>query len=328
MDLPGPIHDFLLVFLGSGLILGGIGVVLLPNPIYSAFSLGLVLVCISLFYILLNSYFVATALLIYVGAINVLIIFAVMFMNGSEYYKDFHLWTVGSGVTLLVCTSIFLLMTTITDTSWYGIIWTTRSNQIIEQDLINTHGEAHYSTCMLLAGILLKMGAYGLVRINMELFPHAHSIFSPWLIIVGTIQIIYAASTSPGQRNLKKRIAYSSVSHMGFIIIGIGSISDTGLNGAILQIISHGFIGAALFFLAGTSYDRIRLVYLDEMGGMAIAIPKYSRLSVSCRWPLLHYPKKVASMPFSDESDSPTISSTNKVIKCTVITIETTEKDI
>nr|YP_009751787.1 NADH dehydrogenase subunit D [Herpetospermum pedunculosum]QIT04520.1 NADH dehydrogenase subunit D [Herpetospermum pedunculosum] len=140
--------------------------------------------------------------------------------------------------------------------------------------LPDTHGEAHYSTCMLLAGILLKMGAYGLVRINMELLPHAHSIFSPWLIIVGIMQIIYAASTSSGQRNLKKRIAYSSVSHMGFIIIGIGSISDTGLNGAILQIISHGFIGAALFFLAGTSYDRIRLVYLDQMGGMAIPIPK------------------------------------------------------
>nr|QHN53171.1 NADH-plastoquinone oxidoreductase subunit 4 [Elatostema laevissimum var. laevissimum] len=140
--------------------------------------------------------------------------------------------------------------------------------------LPDTHGEAHYSTCMLLAGILLKMGAYGLIKINMELLPHAHSIFSPCLMIVGTIQIIYAASTSPGQRNLKKRIAYSSVSHMGFIIIGLGSISDTGLNGAVLQIISHGFIGAALFFLAGTSYDRIRLVYLDEMGGMAITIPK------------------------------------------------------
>nr|YP_010427680.1 NADH dehydrogenase subunit D [Gyrinops caudata]YP_010427685.1 NADH dehydrogenase subunit D [Gyrinops caudata]USN93082.1 NADH dehydrogenase subunit D [Gyrinops caudata]USN93087.1 NADH dehydrogenase subunit D [Gyrinops caudata] len=140
--------------------------------------------------------------------------------------------------------------------------------------LPDTHGEAHYSTCMLLAGILLKMGAYGLVRINMELLPHAHSIFSPWLMIVGTMQIIYAASTSLGQRNLKKRIANSSVSHMGFIIIGIGSITDTGLNGAFLQIISHGFIGAALFFLAGTSYDRIRLVYLDEMGGMALPIPK------------------------------------------------------
>jgi len=140
--------------------------------------------------------------------------------------------------------------------------------------LPDTHGEAHYSTCMLLAGILLKMGAYGLVRINMELLSHAHSIFSPWLIIIGTMQIIYAALISLGQRNLKKRIAYSSVSHMGFIIIGISSITETGLNGAFLQIISHGFIGATLFFLAGTSYDRIRLVYLDEMGGIAIPMPK------------------------------------------------------
>ncbi|KAK9122083.1 hypothetical protein Syun_019700 [Stephania yunnanensis] len=139
MDLPGPIHDFLLVFFGSGLIMGGLGVVLFTNPILSAFSLGLVLVCISFFYILANSHFVAAAqLLIYVGAINVLIIFAVMFMNGSEYYNDFHLWTVGDGATLLVCTSIFVsLITTILDTSWYGIIWTTKSNQIIEQDLIN-----------------------------------------------------------------------------------------------------------------------------------------------------------------------------------------------
>ena len=139
MDLSEPIHDFLLVFLGSGLILGGLGVVLLPNPIYSAFSLGLVLICTSLFYILSNSYFVAAAqLLIYVGAINVLIIFAVMFMNGSEYYKDFHLWTVGDGITSMVCISLFIsLITTISDTSWYGIIWTTRSNQIIEQDFLS-----------------------------------------------------------------------------------------------------------------------------------------------------------------------------------------------
>jgi NAD(P)H-quinone oxidoreductase subunit 6 len=140
MDLPGPIHDILLVFLGSGLILGGLGVVLLTNPIYSAFSLGLVLVCISLFHIPSNSYFVAAAqLLIYVGAINVLIVFAVMFVNGSESYKDLYLLTVGDGVTLLVCTSIlFSLITTISNTSWYGIIWTTRSNQIIEQDLTSS----------------------------------------------------------------------------------------------------------------------------------------------------------------------------------------------
>nr|YP_010506598.1 NADH dehydrogenase subunit I [Persicaria hydropiper]YP_010698272.1 NADH-plastoquinone oxidoreductase subunit 6 [Persicaria viscosa]YP_010977123.1 NADH-plastoquinone oxidoreductase subunit 6 [Persicaria jucunda]WOZ09628.1 NADH-plastoquinone oxidoreductase subunit 6 [Persicaria pubescens]UXF58342.1 NADH dehydrogenase subunit I [Persicaria hydropiper]WCH58264.1 NADH-plastoquinone oxidoreductase subunit 6 [Persicaria viscosa]WNZ34318.1 NADH-plastoquinone oxidoreductase subunit 6 [Persicaria ju len=150
MDLPGPIHDFLLVFLGSGLIVGGLGVILFTNPIFSAFSLGLVLVCISLFYILANSQFVASAqLLIYVGAINVLIIFAVMFVNGLEYDKNFRLWTLGDGITLLVCTSIFvLLISSILNTSWYGIIWTTKFNQIIEQDLINNSQQIgiHLST--------------------------------------------------------------------------------------------------------------------------------------------------------------------------------------
>nr|YP_010386354.1 NADH-plastoquinone oxidoreductase subunit 6 [Pterygiella cylindrica]YP_010386439.1 NADH-plastoquinone oxidoreductase subunit 6 [Pterygiella duclouxii]UPO66078.1 NADH-plastoquinone oxidoreductase subunit 6 [Pterygiella cylindrica]UPO66163.1 NADH-plastoquinone oxidoreductase subunit 6 [Pterygiella duclouxii] len=173
MDLPGPIHDFLLVFLGSGLILGSLAVVLLPNPIYSAFSLGLVLFCISLFYIISNSYFVAAAqLLIYVGAINVLIIFAVMFMNGSEYYKDFHLLTVGDGVTSLVCTSLLIsLITTILDTSWYGIIWTTKSNQILEQDLINNSQQIgiHLSTDFFLPfeliSIILLVALIGAIAI-------------------------------------------------------------------------------------------------------------------------------------------------------------------
>nr|YP_004769865.1 NADH-plastoquinone oxidoreductase subunit 6 [Wolffiella lingulata]AEK94478.1 NADH-plastoquinone oxidoreductase subunit 6 [Wolffiella lingulata] len=156
MDLTGPIHDILVVFLGLVVILGGLGVVLFTNPIYSAFSLGLVnkttpgppnittirgnilfVYLYSIFYC--NSYFVAAAqLLIYVGAINVLILFAVMFMKGSEYSNDLRLWTVGDGVTALVCTCIlFLLISTISDTSWYGIIWTTKSNHIIEQDLIS-----------------------------------------------------------------------------------------------------------------------------------------------------------------------------------------------
>jgi len=150
MDLPETLHDFLLVFLGSGIILGSLGVVLLTNPIFSAFSLGLVLVCISLLYILSNFHFVAASqLLIYVGAINILILFTVMFMNSSEYYQDFNLWTVGDEITLIVCTSIFVsLITIIPDTSWYEIIWTTRPNQIIEQDLISTSQQIgiHLST--------------------------------------------------------------------------------------------------------------------------------------------------------------------------------------
>nr|YP_009478680.1 NADH dehydrogenase subunit 6 [Strobilanthes cusia]AVP50383.1 NADH dehydrogenase subunit 6 [Strobilanthes cusia]QKY60653.1 NADH-plastoquinone oxidoreductase subunit 6 [Strobilanthes bantonensis] len=173
MDLPGPIHDFLLVFLGSGLIFGSLAVVLFRNPIYSAFSLGLVLFCISLFYILSNSYFVAAAqLLIYVGAINVLIIFAVMFMNGSEYYKDFHLWTVGDRVTSTVCTSLFIsLISTILDTSWYGILWTTKSNQILEQDLISNSQKIgiHLSTDFFLPfeliSIILLVALIGAIAI-------------------------------------------------------------------------------------------------------------------------------------------------------------------
>nr|YP_010008261.1 NADH-plastoquinone oxidoreductase subunit 6 [Combretum kraussii]QNR88033.1 NADH-plastoquinone oxidoreductase subunit 6 [Combretum kraussii] len=161
MDLPGPIHDFLLLFLGSVLILGGLGVVLLTNTIYSAFSLGLVLVCISLFFILSNSHFVAAAqLLIYVGAINVLIIFAVMFMNSSEYYKDLNFWTVGNGITSLVCTSIFVsLISTILDTSWYAIIWTTKSNQILEQDLVGNSQQIgiHLSTDFFLPFELISL---------------------------------------------------------------------------------------------------------------------------------------------------------------------------
>nr|YP_010615168.1 NADH-plastoquinone oxidoreductase subunit 6 [Barleria strigosa]WAS33330.1 NADH-plastoquinone oxidoreductase subunit 6 [Barleria strigosa] len=173
MDLPGPIHDFLLVFLGSGLILGSLAVVLFSNPIYSAFSLGLVLFCISLFYILSNSYFVAAAqLLIYVGAINVLIIFAVMFMNGSEYSKDFHLWTVGDRITSMVCISLFIsLITTILDTSWYGILWTTKSNQILEQDLISNSQQIgiHLSTDFFLPfefiSIILLVALIGAIAI-------------------------------------------------------------------------------------------------------------------------------------------------------------------
>nr|Q85FH5.2 RecName: Full=NAD(P)H-quinone oxidoreductase chain 4, chloroplastic; AltName: Full=NAD(P)H dehydrogenase, chain 4; AltName: Full=NADH-plastoquinone oxidoreductase chain 4 [Adiantum capillus-veneris]AAP29441.2 NADH dehydrogenase subunit 4 [Adiantum capillus-veneris] len=151
--------------------------------------------------------------------------------------------------------------------------------------LPDTHGEAHYSTCMLLAGVLLKMGGYGLIRINLELLTHAHFLLGSWMMLFGAIQIIYASLISMSQRNFKRRIAYSSISHMGFVTIGIGSFTETGINGAILQMISHGLIGAALFFLAGTCYDRTRTYLLDQLGGAAISMPKlftmFSTLSLA-----------------------------------------------
>lgn len=140
--------------------------------------------------------------------------------------------------------------------------------------LPDAHGEAHTSASMLLAGVLLKMGGYALVRINMSLLPDAHKIFAPGLIVIGIINIIYAACISFAQRNLKRKIAYSSISHMGFVLIGLGSISVSGLNGAMFQMISHGLIGASLFFLAGIIYDRTQTLSLEEIGGLGQSMPK------------------------------------------------------
>jgi NAD(P)H-quinone oxidoreductase subunit 4 len=140
--------------------------------------------------------------------------------------------------------------------------------------LPDTHGEAHPSTCMLLAGILLKMGGYGLIRLNVQILSQAHHLLAPFLVVLGVINIVYAALTSLAQRNLKRKIAYSSVSHMGFVLIGIGSLTDIGMSGALLQMISHGLIGASLFFLAGAIYDRTRTLILEHMGDMAQPMPK------------------------------------------------------
>ena len=134
--------------------------------------------------------------------------------------------------------------------------------------LPDAHGEATAPVHMLLAGILLKMGGYALLRFNCQLLPEAHAVFAPLLIVFGVVNIIYAALTSFAQRNLKRKIAYSSISHMGFVLIGIGSYSALGTTGAMLQMISHGLIGASLFFLVGATYDRTHTLQLDEMGGV------------------------------------------------------------
>jgi len=134
--------------------------------------------------------------------------------------------------------------------------------------LPDAHGEATAPVHMLLAGILLKMGGYALLRFNAQLLPAAHAQFAPLLIVLGVINIIYAALTSFAQRNLKRKIAYSSISHMGFVLIGIGSFSTLGTSGAMLQMVSHGLIGASLFFLVGATYDRTHTLQLDEMGGV------------------------------------------------------------
>ena len=148
--------------------------------------------------------------------------------------------------------------------------------------LPDAHGEATAPVHMLLAGILLKMGGYALIRMNAQMLPDAHAYFAPVLIILGVVNIVYAALTSFAQRNLKRKIAYSSISHMGFVLIGIGSFTELGLSGAVLQMISHGLIGASLFFLVGATYDRTHTLMLDEMGGIGLRMQKMFAMWTAC----------------------------------------------
>lgn len=140
--------------------------------------------------------------------------------------------------------------------------------------LPDAHSEAPGPVSMILAGVLLKMGGYGLIRMNLEMLPEAQIKFAPVLVILGVINIVYGAFSAFGQTNLKRRLAYSSISHMGFVLIGIASFTELGLNGAVLQMLSHGLIAAALFFLCGSTYERTHTLMMDEMGGLAKQMPK------------------------------------------------------
>jgi NAD(P)H-quinone oxidoreductase subunit 4 len=139
--------------------------------------------------------------------------------------------------------------------------------------LPDAHGEAPAPGSMILAGVLLKMGGYALIRLNAEMLPHAHVYFAPVLAVLGVVNIIYGALGAFSQDNLKRRLAYSSISHMGFVLIGIASFTELGINGAMLQMISHGLIAAALFFLAGVTYERTHTLEMEKMGGIAKSMP-------------------------------------------------------
>ena len=139
--------------------------------------------------------------------------------------------------------------------------------------LPDAHSEAPAPVSMILAGVLLKMAGYGLIRMNIEMLPDAHLYFAPVLAILGVINIVYASLTAFAQDNLKRRLAYSSIGHMGFVLLGLAAFNSLGMSGAMLQMISHGLVAAVLFFLAGVAYDRTHTLSMGKMGGMAKAMP-------------------------------------------------------
>jgi NADH-quinone oxidoreductase subunit M len=142
--------------------------------------------------------------------------------------------------------------------------------------LPDAHVEAPTPISVILAGILLKMGAYGILRLNFAILPEA-TVWAQWgMAIFGTINIVYAAFVCMAQKDLKKLIAYSSVSHMGFVLLGMAAFTDAGIQGAVLQMWNHGIISPALFLIAGVIYDRAHHREIQGFGGLAKVMPEYT----------------------------------------------------
>ena len=142
--------------------------------------------------------------------------------------------------------------------------------------LPDAHVEAPTAGSVLLAGVLLKMGTYGLLRFNVALLPEESRRQAPWVVALAIIGIIYGALVAMVQPNLKKLVAYSSVSHLGFCVLGIFTFTAMGTDGAVYQMLNHGVSTGALFMLAGILYERRHTYELSEFGGLATPMPEYA----------------------------------------------------
>jgi NADH-quinone oxidoreductase subunit M len=142
--------------------------------------------------------------------------------------------------------------------------------------LPDAHVEAPTAGSVLLAGVLLKMGTYGLLRFNVGLFPGQAAHNAAWINVLAIIGIIYGALVALVQPNLKKLIAYSSVSHLGFVVLGIFTFTQAGTDGAVYQMLNHGISTGALFMLAGMIYERKHTYEFREYGGLATPMPVYA----------------------------------------------------
>jgi len=144
--------------------------------------------------------------------------------------------------------------------------------------LPDAHVEAPTAGSVILAGVLLKMGTYGFLRFCLPLFPHASVRFTPWIFALAVIGIIYGAWVSTVQPDIKKLVAYSSVSHLGFVVLGIFTLTPPGLVGGIIQMINHGLSTGALFLVVGMLYERRHTRLISEFGGLWTPVPALSVL--------------------------------------------------
>jgi NADH-quinone oxidoreductase subunit M len=146
--------------------------------------------------------------------------------------------------------------------------------------LPDAHVEAPTAGSVILAGVLLKMGTYGFVRFSLPLFPQASLEAVPWVVALSIIGIVYAALVTLVQKDMKKLIAYSSVSHMGFVMLGMFCLSPLGLEGSVLQMVNHGLSTGGLFLLVGILYERRHTKEIAQFGGLAHVMPVYATFTL------------------------------------------------
>jgi len=144
--------------------------------------------------------------------------------------------------------------------------------------LPDAHVEAPTAGSVILAGVLLKMGTYGFLRFNLPLFPEAAKAAAPWMALLAVIGIIYGAAVSYAQKDVKKLVAYSSVSHLGFVMLGLFALNDPGMEGAILQMVNHGLSTGALFLLVGMIYEQTHTREIADYGGLWKLTPVFGSI--------------------------------------------------
>lgn len=139
--------------------------------------------------------------------------------------------------------------------------------------MLRVHVQAPPSIVMIHSGILLKIGAYGMIRFGMEFYPEQFKILAPIIAVLGVVNLLYGAFLAFIQIDFKMVLAYSSISHMGIVLIGLGAMNEAGIQGALFQVVSHGLISALMFFLIGVIYERTNTSYIDKLGGLAKVMP-------------------------------------------------------
>lgn len=216
-----------------------------------------------------NRNYASMKFLLYTFAAGILLLVGLFWLLTATGFSSFDMVTVAqlaSHLDFKVQSAIFILI---------ALCFLVKLPSIpLHTWLPDAHVEAPTPVSMLLAGILLKMGCYGLIRFGLDFFPTVVTHLASAFAILGAANIIYGAYTALIQKDLKKVIAYSSVSHMGFILLGMATLNAAGYSGAVFQMFSHGLISAALFMLVGMIYERAHTREIAELGGLAKVMPQ------------------------------------------------------